>query len=247
MIDPQYRVLGSANFNLGAAYSGQEVTVRTVIQSGFNSGIGHSLWNTKNDRTKGKNQMKKWLFVGLVALVAAWGLNDYLAQQKQLTKIDQILLSTNASDFQPKLLAAEKELSEIIEHNEHRLLPNFWQEWYLERKLTLLPILQKENRHLEMLQLSQQLYERTNKPFYFRTSCFLQERMEKTDLTCYQTALAEIKKQADYFALPEYWLIATAINDPEMDKNRGKLLNDEKALIEGLLQNRKQTIQQMFP
>ncbi|MDH2923791.1 hypothetical protein EV693_10596 [Nicoletella semolina] len=194
--------------------------------------------------------MKKWLFSFSLACFCMLGyqvFRDYQIYRTHLAHIDVILSSPDSERYYQNLTEQNIALTKLIQYNENRLLPNFWQEWYLWRKLSILPILQQPDRHQEMLSLSYKMYEKTNKNFYLWTYCLLLERVEKADLDCYRKSLMELKKQKEYFTRAEYWLMATAVNDVDLELNKSRLLSEQNNLIELVLQDRKQTLRNMFP
>lgn len=194
--------------------------------------------------------MRKWLFLCGFLCICIFGFQvfrDYQEYKEYRVRIDAVIMEASSDHYIPELSEQNIALAKIIYRNENRLFPNFWQDWYLWRKLSILPILQQHDRHSEMLLLSDKIYKITHQPFYLWTYCLLLERIENTDLTCYQNALIELKKQDNYFSRGEYWLIAAAVNDPDLEKNKSRLSNSERELMDYLIQDRKKTLREMFP
>lgn len=51
--------------------------------------------------------------------------------------------------------------------------------------------------------------------------------------TCYQEVLPKFKKKyRDYYLKLDYWIMATAISDQDMEANYQRLLNDEKVPVD---------------
>lgn len=194
--------------------------------------------------------MRKWIFSFCIFCTCIFGyqiLQDYQEYKGFLIRIDKLILQSNEVTYHLDLPEQNNALSDIIDRNEKRFFPNFWEEWYLWRKFSLLPMFQQSDKYKEMLLLSSKLYQKTGNPFYLQTHCLLLERLGMIDLNCYQEALVELKKQEEYFKLVEYWFIATAVGDPDMAKNRVRLLSDERELINPILKDREKVLKEMFP
>lgn len=194
--------------------------------------------------------MRKWIFSFYIFCAGILGyqiLQDYQEYKGFLSRIDKIIMQSNEITYHQDLSEQNNVLSDIIDRNEKRFFPNFWEEWYLGRKFTLLPMLQQSDKYKEMLLLASKLYRKTGNPFYLQTRCLLLERIGMIDRNCYQEALIELKKQEEYFNLLEYWLMATAVGDPDMEKNTIRLFSDEKELIDQIVKDREKVLKEMFP
>lgn len=194
--------------------------------------------------------MRKWIFSFCIFCAGILGyqiLQDYQEYKGFLSRIDKIIMQSNEVTYYQDLSEQNNALSNIIDRNEKRFFPNFWEEWYLGRKFTLLPMLQQSDKYKEMLLLASKLYKKTGNPFYLQTRCLLLERIGMIDRNCYQEALIELKKQEEYFNLLEYWLMATAVGDPDMEKNTIRLFSDEKELIDQIVKDREKVLKEMFP
>lgn len=194
--------------------------------------------------------MRKWIFSFYIFCAGILGyqiLQDYQEYKGFLSRIDKMIMQSNEITYHQDLSEQNNVLSDIIDRNEKRFFPNFWEEWYLGRKFTLLPMLQQSDKYKEMLLLASKLYRKTGNPFYLQTRCLLLERIGMIDRNCYQEALIELKKQEEYFNLLEYWLMATAVGDPDMEKNTIRLFSDEKELIDQIVKDREKVLKEMFP
>lgn len=69
-------------------------------------------------------------------------------------------------------------------------------------------------------------------------ACYILEHENGDYQTCYSEVLPKFKqKYTDYYLKSDYWIMATAISDPDMDSQYRRLLNDEKAAIDLLFRS----------